>query len=88
MSPSHVPSGAGPDPRNYRVDFSKIARALPDFQPQWTAQRGARELHDAFMRIGFTEEDFQGRKFTRLRQLSFLLTEWLLDDSLRWSVTG
>ena len=75
---------SGPDPRNYRVDFNKIARTLPDFQPQWDARRGARELHEAFERVGLTEEDFQGRKFTRLKQLSHLLDVGLLDESLRW----
>lgn len=74
----------GPDPRNYRVDFSKITRTLPDFQPQWDARRGARELHEAFQRVGLTEEDFQGRKFTRLKQLSHLLDLGLVDESLRW----
>jgi nucleoside-diphosphate-sugar epimerase len=75
---------SGPDPRNYRVEFTKISRSLPDFQPQWNARRGARELHDAFVRIGFSEEDFQSRKFTRLKQLSHLLEAGLLDEGLRW----
>ena len=79
---------SGPDPRNYRVDFSKISRALPEFQPQWNARRGASELHEAFVRIGFSDKDFQGRKFTRLKQLVFLLSEGLLDDSLRWKVAA
>jgi nucleoside-diphosphate-sugar epimerase len=74
----------GPDPRNYRVDFSKITHTLPEFQPQWDARRGARELHEAFQRVGLTQEDFQGRKFTRLKQLSHLLDLGLLDESLRW----
>jgi nucleoside-diphosphate-sugar epimerase len=75
---------SGPDPRNYRVDFSKIARTLPDFQPQWDARRGAHELREAFEHVGLTEEDFQGRKFTRLKQLNHLLDKGLLDESLRW----
>jgi nucleoside-diphosphate-sugar epimerase len=75
---------SGPDPRNYRVDFGKIARTLPDFQPEWDARRGARELYEAFRRVGLTEEEFQGRKFTRLKQLSHLLAEGRLDERLRW----
>ena len=31
---------AGPDKRNYRADFSKITRALPEFRPQWDARKG------------------------------------------------
>ena len=30
--------GASPDPRSYRVDFGKFARAFPDFRFAWTAQ--------------------------------------------------
>ena len=31
-----------PDPRNYRVDFSKIVRTIAEFKPKWNARRGAR----------------------------------------------
>jgi nucleoside-diphosphate-sugar epimerase len=74
----------GPDPRNYRVDFSKLTRTLTGFQPKWNARRGARELYDAYRRAGLTAEEFQGRKFTRLKQLSYLLDAGRLDDTLRW----
>src|SRR4029434_3028333 len=47
--------GAGPDPRCYRVDFSRIAEALPEFQPRWTVAIGVAELRDAFRRIGLTQ---------------------------------
>ena len=33
-------ASAGPDTRNYRVDFSKIRSLLPGFQPQWTIATG------------------------------------------------
>jgi len=39
-----IAPGAGPDKRNYRVDCSKLDRALPEWAPQWDARRGAREL--------------------------------------------
>ena len=52
--------GAGPDKRNYRADFGKIARVLPDFQPQWDARKGARQLYEAYKRIGLKLEDFEG----------------------------
>ncbi|HXH84490.1 MAG TPA: SDR family oxidoreductase, partial [Candidatus Tectomicrobia bacterium] len=49
--------GAGPDPRSYRVDFSAIARALPGFQPRWSAREGARELYEAYRAAGLRLED-------------------------------
>lgn len=75
---------AGPDPRNYRVDFSKLGRAFPDFRPRWNALEGTRELHAAYRAAGMTAEDFHGRRFTRVKQLKYLVGTGLLDDSLRW----
>jgi len=76
--------GAAPDSRSYRVDFGKIARALPAFAPNWTAADGARELRDAFEQVGLTAAGFQGDKYTRLARLSLLSSEGHLDDDLRW----
>ncbi|MGH8246234.1 MAG: NAD-dependent epimerase/dehydratase family protein, partial [Gammaproteobacteria bacterium] len=73
-----------PDSRNYRVDFSKLMRALPDLRLQWDARRGAQQLYDAYRQAGLTLEEFQGRKFTRLPQLKHLLEQGLLDSTLRW----
>jgi nucleoside-diphosphate-sugar epimerase len=74
---------AGPDPRSYRVDFTKFARAFPDCRLEWTARRGAAELYEAFERIGLTLELFEGHRYTRLRQLKRLLAEGALDEELR-----
>ncbi|MGH7837113.1 MAG: NAD-dependent epimerase/dehydratase family protein [Candidatus Binataceae bacterium] len=79
---------SGPDPRNYRVDFSKIDRLLPEFRTHWDARSGARELREAFERHGLTAEDFQGRRFTRLAQLKFLLESRRVDAALRWNDRG
>ncbi len=51
---------AGPDKRNYRVDFSKVAAVLPDFKPVWSARKGAMELLEAYKRVGLVLEDFEG----------------------------
>jgi nucleoside-diphosphate-sugar epimerase len=75
----------GPDPRNYRVDFTKLARAFPEFRPRWDVDLGARELYDAYREAGMSLEDFQGRKYTRLKQLRFLLDTARLDGTLRWA---
>src|SRR5579862_2114963 len=34
---------SNPDPRDYRVDFSKIQKALPAFEPAWNVPRGVAE---------------------------------------------
>jgi nucleoside-diphosphate-sugar epimerase len=76
----------GPDPRNYRVDFSKISYLLPAFRPYFDARSGVRELREAFEKYGLTTGDFQGRRYTRLAQLKFLLETERIDSALRWKL--
>jgi nucleoside-diphosphate-sugar epimerase len=76
---------ASTDPRSYRVDFSALEAAFPDLTLDWDARRGAEELVDAYGAVGLTSEDFEGRAYTRLRQLRYLLDEHSLDDDLRWA---
>jgi nucleoside-diphosphate-sugar epimerase len=75
---------ANHDPRNYRVDFSKIEGALPRFYPKWTARGGARQLYLAFRATRLTLEEFQSRRYTRLKQLQHLIEGGQLDETLRW----
>jgi nucleoside-diphosphate-sugar epimerase len=76
--------GAGPDQRNYRADFSKIARVLPSFRPQWDAGKGARQLYDAYRAIGLELADFEGPRYRRIDQLRQLMASGDLGPDLRW----
>ena len=76
--------GAGPDLRNYRADFSKIARVLPSFRPEWDARKGARQLYEAYQNIGLKVEDFEGSRYRRIDQLKALLGSGHLGSDLRW----
>jgi nucleoside-diphosphate-sugar epimerase len=67
------------DNRSYRVSFAKIRRHLPDFACRWTAETGARQLHDVFERIAMTDEMFNFRAFTRLKQLKHLIATGRID---------
>jgi nucleoside-diphosphate-sugar epimerase len=75
---------AGPDKRTYRVDFSKLARVLPEFRPQWNARRGVEELYAAYQRVGLRLEEFEGPRYKRIDHIKQLLSEGRLDASLRW----
>ena len=75
---------AGPDKRNYRADFSKISRALPSFQPQWDARKGAKQLYEAYKEIGLKLEDFEGPRYRRIDQLKSLIGSGNLGADLRW----
>lgn len=71
------------DPRNYRVDFSKVERLVPHFHPRWNARTGAAQLFSAYQEASLTIDDFQGRRHVRLLQIRYLLDQGLVDSSLR-----
>ncbi len=73
------------DNRSYRVNFDKIVSGLPGFQARWTAQRGAEELRKLFERIEFSQQTFEFRAFTRLKQLKYLQRTGQIDEDLIWS---
>lgn len=78
-------AGTGePDRRSYRVDFVKIRTQLPGFSAAWTVERGAGEAYEAFRRARFDQAQFEGRKYIRLKQLSYLRDAGHLDGALRW----
>jgi nucleoside-diphosphate-sugar epimerase len=74
----------GADNRSYRVNFDKIQKVLPDFKCQWTAQLGAKQLHNVFKSVKMTEEDFRSAPYTRLKMLMKLRDANLLDSKLFW----
>lgn len=76
--------GAGPDPRCYRVDCSKIARMLPGYRPQWTVRRGVEQLTAAYRRYSLTQDLFLGPRFLRMAQIKKQQTEGRIDPKLRW----
>lgn len=80
--------GAGPDIRNYRVDFSKLHETFPDLSLQWTVQAGIGELARAYAEYGLSYEDFVSSRFVRLRRIRELLAAGVVDDELRRTVSA
>jgi nucleoside-diphosphate-sugar epimerase len=80
--------GASPDSRDYRVDFGKVTRVLPGFQPAWTVPAGIEELAADMEQYGLVAEDFEGPRFVRLERINQLRSEGRLDDSLRLQPVG
>jgi nucleoside-diphosphate-sugar epimerase len=74
---------AGPDKRDYRVDFTKIGQLLPAFQPQWTQAKGIEELAADMNSYGLSADDFEGPRFVRLARIRELLASGNLDEDLR-----
>jgi nucleoside-diphosphate-sugar epimerase len=78
-------ANGGPDPRSYRVNFSKIKKTLPGFRPEWNTRRGAREVYEACREIKLTLEEFEGPHYKRITHIRKLLAEGQLDSQLRWT---
>ncbi len=74
--------GAGPDLRDYRVDFSQLNDTFPDLKLRWTVRDGVNELLEAYTRYGLTLADFNSSRFIRLRRIQELLSGGLIDEML------
>jgi nucleoside-diphosphate-sugar epimerase len=72
------------DNRSYRVSFTKIQAQLPGFRCQRDVKMGAHQLFDLFERINMSQEVFENRAYTRLKQLEHLLHTRQLDAALFW----
>ncbi len=82
-APVTFAAGATADKRDYKVDFNKIGKLLPDFTPEWTVESGIEQLAADMSRIGLSEEDFEGPRYVRLQKVNELKREGRLDDMLR-----
>ncbi|HEX6232718.1 MAG TPA: SDR family oxidoreductase [Jiangellaceae bacterium] len=74
---------AGPDKRDYRVDFTRVRRLLPAFQPEWTVAAGIEELARDMQTYGLSADDFEGPRYVRLERIRELLANRRLDADLR-----
>jgi nucleoside-diphosphate-sugar epimerase len=75
--------GAGPDLRNYQVDFGKLNDTFPDLKLRWGVRDGIDELARAYAEHGMTYDIFTSSRFVRLRRIRELLAAGHLDEMLR-----
>jgi nucleoside-diphosphate-sugar epimerase len=74
---------AGPDTRNYRVNFDRIRRVLPAFRPQWDARKGAAQLYAAYRSSALSLDEFEGPRYQRIGHIKKLLAEGIVSSELR-----
>lgn len=74
---------AGPDLRNYRVDFSKLTATFPELSLRWSVPAGVDELVRAYTNYNFSHDDFVSSTYVRLRRIRELLSAGLVDEMLR-----
>jgi len=73
------------DNRTYNVDFGKIESRLPGFvKARHSIDEAITEFLDAFRAMSLKDEDFQGRLYTRLKQIQYLKDQNLIDHELFW----
>ena len=78
-------AGAGPDLRDYQVDFAKLNDTFPDLKLSWSVRDGVDEMVRAYTEHGMSQADFDSTRFVRLRRIRELQSAGLLDDNLRRS---
>jgi nucleoside-diphosphate-sugar epimerase len=74
----------GSDSRSYRVNFDKIHNELKNFQPKWVLKKGIEEIYESYLKYKMNDEKFNGRYFTRIKQIKYLIENKLVDDKLFW----
>ena len=83
-----VTGETGGDPRSYRVDFSRVFRELPGFNPAWSVAMGCEEIDRWIVDRKIDAESFQSRRYIRLKQLRHLRERGMLDDDLRFQAAA
>jgi nucleoside-diphosphate-sugar epimerase len=76
-------ANAGPDLRNYRVDFAKLVDTFPGLSLRWTVGDGIAELLASYIKYGLTYDDFTSSRFVRLRRIKELMAAGAVDEMLR-----
>jgi nucleoside-diphosphate-sugar epimerase len=82
-APVTFAAGAGPDTRDYRVDFTRARDLLPGFEPRWTIAAGIDQLARDMHAYGLSSADFEGPRYVRLLKVRELTQAGRLDDDLR-----
>jgi nucleoside-diphosphate-sugar epimerase len=73
------------DNRTYNVDFTKIESRLPGFvRARHSVDDAIVEFLSLFSRLSLRDEHFQGRLYTRLRQIRHLQDNGRIDGELFW----
>jgi nucleoside-diphosphate-sugar epimerase len=80
-------AGAGPDLRNYRVDFSKLEDTFPELKLRWSVREGVDELIGAYTKHSLSYGDFTSSRFVRLRRIRELRNAGSIDEMLRWKAS-
>jgi nucleoside-diphosphate-sugar epimerase len=74
----------GGDTRTYKVSFKKIKTVFPEFECEWSIDRGVQDMESQFKNLPLSNIVFNSRGFYRLQQLEYLHENGYLSDDLFW----
>lgn len=73
------------DKRSYLVNFDLFEKLAPDAQPLYTLNDTIEELYNGLIAMGFKNSDFRNSLYMRLKLLSTLQEDYLLNEELHWN---
>ncbi|MGC2062423.1 MAG: SDR family oxidoreductase [Thermodesulfovibrionales bacterium] len=76
---------AQPDKRSYRVSFDLFKKLAPDYQPEAELLSTIKELKEGIDIMKFNDSDFRNSRYMRLKVLTHLTSNGLLNESLEWA---
>lgn len=79
-----VNEDAAPDKRSYRVNFDLFKKLAPDHQPIHDLNTTIKEIRDNLVEMNFNDPNFRESKLIRLKVLSYLQEQNLIDENLEW----
>jgi nucleoside-diphosphate-sugar epimerase len=80
-----INKNAQPDKRSYKVNFDLFKKLAPDHQPKYDLASTIIELKEGLEAINFNDANFHNSRFIRLKVLSDLRENGLLDENLQWN---
>jgi nucleoside-diphosphate-sugar epimerase len=80
-----INKNAQPDKRSYRVDFSLFKSLAPNYQPQMDLKSTIIELKKGLEKMKFDGQGFRNSKYMRLKVITDLRNNGLLDETLNWT---
>jgi nucleoside-diphosphate-sugar epimerase len=76
---------AEPDKRSYRVNFDMFKKLAPDHQPIYDLETTVFELKEGLEKINMQDKDYRNSDYIRLKVLSRLQAEEMLNSHLEWA---